>query len=56
MHKSDRSYLSKFELGPDPYNGDDELEFISFDDDSYPDEFSEKDESFWVENIWDEYM
>jgi hypothetical protein len=56
MHINDRVYLSKFELGSDPYDDDDELEFIRFNDGSDPDEFSDEDELFWVDDTWDKYI
>ena len=55
MHMNDRLYLSKFELGSDTYDDDDELEFSSFSDGSDPDGFSDEDESFWVDDTWGEY-
>ena len=54
MYRNDRRYLSRFELDPKPFSEDDTLEHIGDNEGLYPDDFLEEDDTFWVDDKWDE--
>ena len=56
MQKSDKLYLTRLEFDPDLFNENDMVEYIGFSGDWYSADFPEEDESFWVDEDWDEYI
>ena len=56
MHYDDEFYLSKFEIDPEFCDDDDEKIFAAADDDVYKDGYSDDDDSFYLDNPWDEHL